>query len=148
MAWFDQPVIVFMSEYLVDCIIRYTSKQTSQLMDVSTVGHVDKIKADIQHDCLHFTPLIYARRNKIYTKYDRKLEVFNACMNTKRNFDIIKYLVENGADVNREKPYELDGVRGEIFDYLVKHHADIQEKNNEGMTLLRGYHVIGGLIEN
>jgi len=34
-----------------------------------------------------------------------------------------------------EKPYELDGVRGEIFDYLVKHHADIQEKNNEGMTL-------------
>lgn len=57
-------------------------------------------------------------------------------------------MVENGADVNSwdycghtplmslgEKPYELDGVRGEIFDYLVKHHADIQEKNNEGMTL-------------
>jgi ankyrin repeat protein len=48
-----------------------------------------------------------------------------------RDFDTIKFLIENGADVNREEvlPYSVQRNGIEILSYLVEHGADVKTRN-------------------
>jgi len=65
----------------------------------------------------------------------------------KKNIDIIKYLVEHGADVNKGNSYlktSLDYVfefihdssRDDLIKYLVEHHADVNKGDRGGNTIL------------